>query len=84
MSKKLTIFAAFLCGGTAVLADAGVLKSRRAAYHQYLKPDLVSASGAKWDAEQRVVVSGRIITAKTWDDAEIFVRTLLNELTGPR
>lgn len=77
-------FVTSVCGGTDVLADAGVLLGRAAAHHQYLDAEAIRDSGAEWDYERPVVVSHRIITARLWTDADVFVRTLLGRIKQPR
>ena len=58
-----------------ILADAGVLRGRRAAGQKSRRAQLLEG-GAEF-VDEPIVVSGRIITARSAADAERFVQELL-------
>jgi serine/threonine protein kinase/putative intracellular protease/amidase len=69
---------AALCIGPAILADAGALKGKKAVglnmVHHFLRD-----KGAEV-VNQPVVVDGRVITGRHWNEAEPFARQLLRSL----
>jgi protease I len=71
-----------LCMGPAVLADAGVLKGKRATSFENVVWRL-KQSGADW-VNEPVVVSGRVITARGPADAKDFAQALLAQLGEDR
>jgi protease I len=70
--------------GPVVLADAGILKDRRATCHEFGQPrgtyiQRLEQSGAQW-LNQPVVVDGPIITGRGSHDARTFAAELLQQL----
>lgn len=69
---------AALCGGIAVLADAGELRGQDAAYNKFVVDVVRPDHGVtNWDAQRRVVVNGQTITATDAGDASRLVQELL-------
>ncbi|MFO0817975.1 MAG: protein kinase [Pirellulales bacterium] len=69
---------AALCGGIAVLADAGELRGQDAAYNKFVVDAVRADHGVtNWDAQRRVVVNGQTVTATDAGDAPRFVQELL-------
>ena len=69
------------CAGVAVLADAGVLKGKPAAWTNHLYQTSVRETDALWDKQQPVVTSGNIITGGHFDHAPKLAAALIQRLT---
>jgi putative intracellular protease/amidase len=71
-----------VCGGSAVLADAGALRNRPAAYNEYAVAAARHDRDVQWDRSNSVVVSGQVITASWPEDSLALVQALSRRLTG--
>jgi len=73
---------ASVCHGIEILAAAGVLKGRVATTVAKCKLDIESFGGEYVDRE--VVVSGNLVTARTWHDNPAWMREYVKLLNSPR
>lgn len=71
---------ASVCHGIEILAAAGVLKGRTATTVAKCKLDVESFGGEYVDRE--VVVSGNLVTARTWHDNPAWMREYVKLLRG--
>jgi protease I len=73
---------ASVCHGVEILAAAGVLKGREATTVAKCKLDVESFGGRYVDRE--VVVSGTLVTARTWHDNPAWMREFVRLLNLSR
>jgi protease I len=73
---------ASVCHGIEILAAAGVLKDREATTVAKCKLDIESFGGTYFDSE--VVVSGNLVTARTWHDSPAWMREYIRLLNATR
>lgn len=71
---------ASLCKGSEILAASGALQDRDAAVNEYIRPELLTGSGANWTDKHPYVESGNILTGRHYRDAEPFARFLVDRL----
>ena len=72
---------ASVCHGIEILAAAGVLAGKRATTVAKCKYDVEFFGGHYVDAE--VVVSGNLVTARTWHDNPAWMREYVKLLASP-
>ena len=73
---------ASVCHGIEIVAAAGVLKGREATTVAKCKLDVETFGGIYVDRE--VVVSGNLVTARTWHDNPAWMRAYVELLNGSR
>ncbi|MCI0463774.1 MAG: DJ-1/PfpI family protein [Gemmataceae bacterium] len=73
---------ASVCHGIEIVAAAGVLKGRTATTVKKCRFDIEFSGGTYTDRE--VVVSGNLVTARTWHDNPAFMREFLKLLNRGR
>jgi len=73
---------ASVCHGVEILAAAGVLKGRQAATVAKCKLDVEAFGGTYVDRE--VVVSGNLVSARTWHDNPAWMREFVRLLNSAR
>jgi len=73
---------ASVCHGVEILAAAGVLKGRQATTVAKCKLDVESFGGTYVDSE--VVISGNLVTARTWHDNPAWMREFVRLLNLSR
>jgi protease I len=76
---KADKFVTALCGGVAVLADAGVLNGKRCTGFSTAHEKIRQGKG-NLDVGQAVVVDGRIVTGRSFNEADLFAQELLRLL----
>ena len=72
-----------ICGGTAFLAEAGILRGQPAAGNEYIPESVISASGADWDYSSPVVTAsgGQILTGHNEWAGKKLVEELLRQMS---
>jgi protease I len=73
---------AAICHAPWLLAEAGVLKGRRATSYHSIATDIKNA-GARWE-DTEVVVDQALITSRNPDDLDAFCAKIIEELTEGR
>ena len=70
---------AFICHAGWLPISAGILEGKRATSFFSIKDDMVNA-GAKWE-DAEVVVDGNLISSRTPDDLQAFLRAIIEKLS---